>query len=203
MWEAASPPPLPLEEPPSLPPLPPPPSTQTSNPLCDWLDFGTGAGGNITPDEEAPPTKKARLGDGCPYDSLEEGEISDHDSSAEQLGEEQLNPEQQELPGNSQLDKSTSDDDDKQSGKQEFEIIDDLAVSDDDYNNSDSDDLDEDEIDALLDEGLQTGKEAAVPEDEVAAPVEKEKFVLKGKGSCVTVHFKLQVVNCTKVQTCL
>ncbi len=65
---------------------------------------------------------------------------------------------------------------------QEFEIIDDLA-SDDDGHSLDSDDFDEDEIDAMLEDGLSVyfKPNRAGNEDEFAKPIEREKVVLKGK----------------------
>ena len=71
--------------------------------------------------------------------------------------------------------------------KQEFEIIDDIGSDDEGPYEFDSD-MDEDEIEALLDEGLQQyrmrhdGSDAGSnEEEEFAAPIEREKVVLKGK----------------------
>ena len=71
------------------------------------------------------------------------------------------------------------------SHKQEFEIIDDIGSEDEGAFEFDSD-MDEDEIDALLDEGLQNYRQAnseagSNEDDEFAAPIEREKIVLKGK----------------------
>lgn len=189
------PPPPPPSSPPSPPPLPPP-SMQTSNQSSDGLDFDSDVGGLCQPvgDQEVITNgvpEVASLSE-MPQDQAAVATSTQRKRKApieEQSCKRTKNAEGLTDCGQAQVNNAQPSKEEKGSirpyegNKQEFEIIDDIGSDDEAPADYDSE-YDEDEIEALLDQMLQNnqqGNSGSNEDDDFAAPVEREKIVLKGE----------------------
>lgn len=141
----------------------PPASTQTSNQIDDRLDFDPGDGGGCTNVNE-PPTKKQKfINEKCGR------AISNDNNACEPMSEEfEIIDETGEY--------ENGDDDGLRS-------VDGLSNDDDGTDDASDDDIDDNEIYAWLDEGMERKKTTSDGDskDEDSTPCERNKIVLIGK----------------------
>lgn len=174
----------------------PPSSVQMSNQLSDRLDFGHVDGGKMAARKYEQDKRKFKS-----FESLEEGELST-DSEFEAPRKIQKT-DNIDTSASTEIDNSTATTEsvettEKDTGEddgdttlqesetygEEYNIVDDAEIDDegnDEVAEGDSDDeLDDDEIHAWLEEGIEKQGTKSQDQDEEGSYTEREKMVLKG-----------------------